>query len=115
MKGAVEDKVNGLHNVYVALTKRINLTEHEMPLPISSDLCSGCHDGILYMNELGYQDLLDNSLKSDGLAVGHRIHVEKHGVDCVWCHRGIAHRDPEIVGKYTLPCSLAAIYAFLEV
>jgi hypothetical protein len=100
MKGAVEDKVHGLHNVYVALTQGVNLTEHETPLPINSDLCLGCHNGILYLNELGYQDLPDNSLKSDGLAVGHRLHVEKHGIDCVWCHRGTVHRDPEIVGKY---------------
>ncbi len=89
-----------MHNVYVALTKGISLTEHETPLPVNSDLCLGCHNGILYMNELGYQDLPDNSLKYDGLAMAHRMHVEKHGIDCVWCHRGTVHRDPEIVGKY---------------
>ena len=100
MKGALGAKVHGLYNVWVSVTKGITLTEHEIPLPINSARCLSCHRAILRLNEVGYLDLPDNNLKSDGLAVGHRIHVEKHGIDCVWCHRGIVHRDPAIVGKY---------------
>ncbi len=100
MKAAVGAKAHGLRNVWIAATRGVTLPEHDIPLPINSDRCLGCHRAILRLNEVGYLDLPDNSLKSDGLTVGHRIHVEKHGVDCVWCHRGTVHRDPEIVGKY---------------
>ena len=100
IKGAVGAKIHGLRNTFVALVRGSDVEAGEDPLPISSENCFACHSGILRFNEMGYEDLPDNSLKVDGLVMGHRIHVEKHKIDCVWCHRGTVHRDPTIVGKY---------------
>ncbi len=98
--GAIQAKIGGLKNLYVSITRGNDVERTKDPLPISTKNCISCHNGILYLNELGYEDLPDNSLKVDGLVMGHRIHVEKHGIDCVWCHRGTVHRDKSIVGKY---------------
>ncbi|MFC1736709.1 cytochrome c3 family protein [Candidatus Hydrogenedentota bacterium] len=102
VKGAVEAKIRGVRNVFVAIKQGNEVYRGEEPLLISSENCRGCHAGILYLNELGYDDLPDNSLKASGLIMGHRIHVEKHKIDCVWCHRNVVHRDPTEIGKYAV-------------
>jgi len=106
--GAAKAKVNGIRNVLVSLSQGNEVERGADPLPVNTKNCRGCHAGILRLSELGYADLPDNSLKVDGLVMGHRIHVEKHGIDCVWCHRGTVHRDPEIVGKYSFNMPLHA-------
>jgi hypothetical protein len=100
MSGMARAKIRGVRNVFVAMVHGSEVEPGSDPLPISTENCFGCHRGVLRVNELGFEDLPDNNLKNDGLVMGHRIHVEKHWIDCVWCHRGIVHRDPEIVGKY---------------
>jgi nitrate/TMAO reductase-like tetraheme cytochrome c subunit len=100
MVGHGQAKIKGVQNLWVSLTKGNKVAKSEDPLPISTENCISCHHGILMLNEIGYEDLPDNSLVYNGLKMGHRIHVEKHEIDCVWCHRGTVHRDPGIVGKY---------------
>lgn len=98
--GMAKAKVRGTRNLFVAMAHGNDVEPGKDPLPVSTENCRGCHRGVLYVNEMGFEDLPDNNLKNDGLIMGHRIHVEKHSIDCVWCHRGTVHRDPEIVGKY---------------
>lgn len=98
--GAVKAKVQGLQNLYVSVIRGNEVKRGETPVFVDTKNCIECHGGILYLNELGFADLPNNSLKVDGLVMAHRKHVEKHKIDCIWCHRGTVHRDPEIVGKY---------------
>ena len=98
--GAVHAKLRGARNVFVSIARGNEVEPGEEPLPVSTENCFACHAGVLRVNEMGYQDLPANSLKADGLVMDHRVHVEKHGIDCVWCHRGTVHRDPAIAGKY---------------
>jgi len=98
--GTIDAQINGLHNLFIAITKGTNVKPHEDPIPISTQNCQGCHAAILNLTELGYEDLPDNSLKVQGLKIGHRVHVEEYNIDCVECHRGVVHRDPGEIGKY---------------
>ncbi len=84
----------------VAIIRGNELSPHEEPLPISTENCMGCHNSILYFNEMGWYDLPDNTLKGQGLIMAHRTHVEREKIECVEYHRGITHGDPEFVGKY---------------
>ncbi len=98
--GALKGQAQGVRDLLVALTRGTHITPHEDPLPISTQNCRDCHGAILFVNELGYEDLPENSLKGQGLVIGHRAHIEKYGMECVECHRGVVHRDPDAVGKY---------------
>ncbi|MFC1477330.1 cytochrome c3 family protein [candidate division KSB1 bacterium] len=98
--GAFDAQMNGMQNLFVSITSGNTVQPHEDPIPISTENCMECHAAILYFNELGFEDTPDNTLKGQGLLIGHRIHVEKHAIDCVECHRGIVHRDPGMIGKY---------------
>lgn len=98
--GSVRAKIRGVHNLCVALIRGNEVERGHDPLPVSSENCMACHHGILRHNELGDLDLPDNSLMMTGLVMAHRVHVEDHAIDCVWCHRGVVHRNPEDVGKY---------------
>lgn len=100
LSGKLEAQINGIRNLFVTIIRGVNIQPHEKPLPISTENCVGCHAAILHLTELGYDDLPDNSLKGQGLRINHRIHVEKYSIECVECHRGIVHRDPEKIGKY---------------
>lgn len=100
IEGAIKAQIQGVKDLYVSITRGNDLTPHDDPLPISSENCRGCHAGILYYNEMAWEDLPDNSLKGQGLKMSHRLHIETAKLDCVDCHRGITHRDPEIAGKY---------------
>ena len=102
ISGAIDAQVNGLQNLYVSITKGNEIKPHEDPIPISTENCMSCHAAIFLVTELGWEDLPDNSLKVQGLKIGHRIHVEKYNIMCVECHRGIVHRDPEAIGKYEM-------------
>ncbi|MFC1555378.1 cytochrome c3 family protein [candidate division KSB1 bacterium] len=99
--GAFNAQMGGVKNLLIAMTKGTEIQPHEEPLPISTENCMGCHAAILYFNELGFLDIPEyNTLQGQGLAIGHRIHVEKHTIACVECHRGIVHRDPDDIRKY---------------
>ena len=100
VKGAFDAQISGLNNLMIAITKGTNIQPHEDPIPVSTDNCIGCHAAILYVTEIGWEDLPENSLKGQGLKIGHRVHVEKYTVNCVECHRGVVHRDPAEIGKY---------------
>ena len=100
VSGAVHAQTSGIKNLFIALTKGVEIKPHENPLPISTKNCTNCHGAILYINEIGFEDLPENSLKGQSLRISHRIHVEKYNVECVECHRGIVHRDPGKIGKY---------------
>jgi hypothetical protein len=101
LSGAFQAQMQGIQNLFVAVTRGTDIDPHVEPIPISTENCMGCHGAILHVNELGYEDLPDNSLKGQSLKIGHRVHVEKYALNCVECHRGIVHRDPEAIGKYT--------------
>ncbi|OPZ10193.1 MAG: hypothetical protein BWZ10_02448 [candidate division BRC1 bacterium ADurb.BinA364] len=96
----VESKIHSLRNVGVFLRQGVEVVPGETPLPIARESCQGCHASILRVNEIGYSDLPPNSLQLLGLKPAHRLHVVDHQIDCVWCHRGVAHRDPAQIGKY---------------
>jgi hypothetical protein len=98
--GLLEAQIKGVGNLWIAVTRGTDIQPHEEPLPISTENCIGCHAGILYVNEIGFEDLPENSLKGQSLKVSHRLHVEEYKIDCVECHRGIVHRDPGDIGKY---------------
>jgi hypothetical protein len=102
IKGAFKAQFDGLGNLFVAVAKGTDIQPHDDPIPVSTQNCMECHAAIFLVNELGYLDLPDNTLKGQGLAIGHRIHIEKYKMDCVECHRGIVHRDPEEIGKYPI-------------
>lgn len=99
--GVLKARINGLGNLAVYITRGTQIQPHDDPLPISTENCRGCHGAILYVNEIGFEDLPNNSLKGQSLIVAHRVHVEKYQIECVECHRGIVHRDPDEIGKYT--------------
>jgi len=101
MTGAVKAQIDGIPHVFITLIRGSEIPPHEEPLPISTENCMSCHAAIYLVTELGWEDLPNNSLKVQGLKIGHRIHVEKYKMDCVECHRGVVHRDPETIGKYT--------------
>jgi len=100
LSGVFHAQTRGIQNLFVAVTRGTDIQPHQDPIPISTENCMACHGAILYVTELGYDDLPDNSLKAQGLKISHRVHVEKYEVNCVECHRGIVHRDPEQIGKY---------------
>jgi len=100
MSGALKAQVGGVKNLAIYVFKGTEIQPHEDPLPISTANCLACHGAILYVNEIGFDDLPDNSLKGQSLLVGHRIHVEEYKIECVECHRGITHRNPDDIGKY---------------
>ena len=101
ISGAFDAQINGLQNLYVSITKGNEIQPHEDPLPISTENCTDCHAAILRFNELGYADTPEyNTLQGQGLLIAHRTHVEDYSIDCVECHRGIVHRNPEDIGKY---------------
>ena len=100
ISGELDAQLNGVKNLFVAVTKGVHIQPHEKPLPISTENCRSCHAAILYVNEIGYNDLPDNSLRGQSLQISHRAHVEKYTIDCVECHRGVVHNDPEKIGKY---------------
>lgn len=98
--GAFQAQANGVKNLLIAITKGVDIKPHKDPLPISTKNCMGCHGAILYLNEIGYEDLPDNSLKGQSLVIAHRLHIEKYSMECVECHRGIVHDDPDKIAKY---------------
>lgn len=102
VSGAFDAQVNGIQNLFVAVTKGTDIQPHEDPIPVSSENCMSCHAAIYLVTEIGWEDLPDNSLKVQGLKIGHRIHVETYDMMCVECHRGVVHRDPTEIGKYEI-------------
>lgn len=100
ISGALEAQFNGLQNLFVAVFKGTDIQPHEDPLPISTQNCLGCHGAIMYITELGFEDLPDSKLLDQSLKISHRTHLEKYKIDCVECHRGVVHNNPEEKGKY---------------
>ncbi len=100
MSGAVDAQVKGIGNLFTAVFKGTDIQPHEAPVPVSTQNCLGCHASILRVNEIGWGDLPENTLKGQGLKIGHSTHVEKYTIDCVECHRGIIHRDPNKYRRY---------------
>ena len=99
-RGQLKAHTEGMHNLWVSITRGNDIQPHEDPVPIKSQQCLVCHASALSVNELGHRDLPENSLKDQGLVVAHRLHVEDYEISCVECHRGVTHRDPEEIGKY---------------
>ncbi|MFC1564873.1 cytochrome c3 family protein [candidate division KSB1 bacterium] len=98
--GAIDAQINGIGNLFTAVVSGNDIQPHEDPIPISTQNCMDCHASILRVNELGYEDTPDNTLKGQGLKISHNTHIDTYKMDCVECHRGIVHRDPEEIGKY---------------
>ena len=102
VKGQLKAQRDGLHNLWVSVTKGNEIPPHADPVPIKAAQCLDCHAGVLRVNEVGQADLPSNALWDQGLRMAHRVHIEKHGMSCVECHRGVTHRDPEDEGKYRI-------------
>ncbi len=100
IKGSIKAQINGVQNLWIAVTKGTDIKPHEDPIPISTKICLGCHRAVKYLNEIGFEDLPDNSLKGQSLIIAHRKHIEEYGIDCVECHRGVVHRNPYDIDKY---------------
>ncbi|MCP4725518.1 MAG: hypothetical protein GY863_10800 [bacterium] len=98
--GSIDAQINGIGNLLTAVTSGNDIQPHDDPIPVSTQNCMGCHASILRVNEIGYEDTPDNSLKGQGLKISHNTHITTYKMDCVECHRGIVHKDPEFVGKY---------------
>jgi len=76
--GFLKAQKMGLNDLFVSITKGNEIKPHEKPIPISNQNCKGCHSAILHFNEMGWEDLPENSLKGQGLIVAHRTHIEKY-------------------------------------
>lgn len=100
MSGEIKAQLRGMRNLWVSITKGNEVTPHEDPIPISTENCFSCHAAVLYVNEIGFVDLPDNSLKGQSMTIAHRTHVSKYNIECVECHRGVVHRNPEDIGKF---------------
>ena len=100
IEGALDAQWQGIKDLYVSITKGNEIPSHVDPIPISSKNCRDCHSAILYFNEIGWEDLPENSLKRQGFIMAHYLHINKYFLECVDCHRGIVHRNPKKIDKY---------------
>jgi len=71
---------------------------HDLRAHVDSSMCLSCHRNILRVSEIAVRDL-PSPVKSVGLIMSHRKHMEafgqrEKGEGCTTCHSGIVHDRP---------------------